>query len=83
MRERTGADNMKQLIELSIRGDMFFFLDTLTPQQHEIVSTYAKKRFGKHDDDVSACQIEEFIAEVERCYAITLERLCISKVIAI
>lgn len=74
---------MKHLIELSIRGDIFFFLDTLTPQQYQAVSTYAKKRFGKHDDSVSACQIEEFIAEVEQCYAITLKRLCISKVIAI
>lgn len=74
---------MKQLIELSIRGDIFFFLDTLTPQQYEFVLNYAKKRFGKHDGCVSACQIEEFIAEVERYYAITLERLYISKVIAI
>lgn len=79
----TSVVNMKQLIELSIRGDIFFFLDTLTPQQYEFVSTCAKKRFGKHDDSVSACQIEEFIAEVEQCYAITLERLYISKVIAI
>lgn len=72
-----------KIIELSIHGDVYFFLDTLTEQQFNIISVYIKNRFGKHSENNCVCQIEEFIAEMKQHFAITLERVCISKVIAI
>ena len=72
-----------KIIELSIHGDVYFFLDTLTEQQYTLLSTCIKKRFGKHRENICVCQIEELIAELNQDYAIALEQVCISKVIAI
>ena len=69
---------MKNLIEFSIHGDIYLFLDSLSEEE---VSAYVKKRFGSHQLDDH--QIDTFISEVSRCYGITLKRVLISRVIAV
>ena len=72
---------MKNLIEFSIHGDIYLFLDSLSEEEFAIVSAYVKKRFGSHQLDDH--QIDTFISEVSCCYGITLKRVLISRVIAV
>ena len=53
---------MKNLIEFSIHGDIYLFLDSLSEEEFAIVSAYVKKRFGSHQLDDH--QIDTFISEV-------------------
>lgn len=71
---------MKKIIEISICGDDYFFMDNLSEEQYEQVLLFAKKRFGKHLE--GSCQIDEFIVDIQQRYSITLERAVISRVIA-
>ena len=72
---------MDTLMEFSIQGDIFFFYDTLSEEEKEIVHKYVRARYESHI--VGDPKIEDFLEELERDHGIRLKRLPVTSVVAV
>ena len=72
---------MDTLMEFSIQGDIFFFYDTLSEEEKEIVRKSMRAKYkGRIVGDP---KIDELLEELERDYGIRLKRLLVTSVIAV
>ena len=72
---------MDTLMEFSIQGDTFFFYDTLSDEEKEIVRKSVRAKYkGRIVGDP---KIDEFLEELERDHGIRLKRLPVTSVIAV
>ena len=69
------------IMEFSIQGDIFFFYDTLSDEEKEVVRKSVKERYKGHT--VSDPKIDDFLEELERDHGIKLKRLPVTSVIAV
>ena len=68
-------------MEFSIQGDTFFFYDTLSDEDKEIVRKSMRAKYkGRIVGDP---KIDEFLEELERDHGIRLKRLPVTSVIAV
>ena len=72
---------MDTLMELSIQGDIFFFYDTLSDEEKEIVRKSMKTKYKGHI--VGDPNIDELLEELERDHGIRLKRLPVTSVVAV
>ena len=72
---------MDTLMEFNIQGDTFFFYDTLSDEEKEIVRKSVRAKYkGRIVGDP---KIDEFLEELERDHGIRLKRLPVTSVIAV
>lgn len=72
---------MDTLMEFSIQGDTFFFYDTLSDEEKEIVRKSMRAKYkGRIVGDP---KIDEFLEELERDHGIRLKRLPVTSVVAV
>ena len=72
---------MDTLMEFSIQGDLFFFYDTLSAEEKEIVRKCMKTKYKGHI--VGDPNIDELLEELERDHGIRLKRLPVTSVVAV
>ena len=72
---------MDTLMEFSIQGDLFFFYDTLSAEEKEIVRKCVKTKYKGHI--VGDPNIDELLEELERDHGIQLKRLPVTSVVAV
>ena len=72
---------MDTLMEFSIQGDIFFFYDTLSAGEKEIVRKCMKTKYKGHI--VGDPNIDELLEELERDHGIQLKRLPVTSVVAV
>lgn len=73
-------EDVMDVIELSIHGDIFLILNDLTLQEIEAVENYMYQCFVTNKRDIG---IDAFIDEIRRTLQISLRRINIVKVIAV
>ena len=72
---------MDTLMEFSIQGDIFFFYDTLSDEEQETVRKCMQAQYKGHI--VADPKIDEFLEDLERDHGIKLNRLSVTRVIAV
>lgn len=72
---------MDTLMEFSIQGDTFFFYDTLSDEEKEIVRKSMRAKYK--GNIVGDPKIDEFLEELERDHGIQMKRLPVTSVIAV
>lgn len=68
-------------MEFSIQGDTFFFYDTLSDEEKEVVRKSMRAKYKGRI--VSDPKIDEFLEELERDHGIRLKRLPVTSVVAV
>ena len=69
-----------EAIEISIRGELFFFENNLTFQQIQTIIDFMPQYFCKNKEDIC---VDEFVDTIIHQFQIHLKRIAIIKVIAI